>query len=352
MTRESSIGRTHPIAGGGALALASALAFGATTPLLQRFGRGVGPFTTACLLYGGAALLSMHAGPGRSGSPLRRTDMPRLIAVASLGAVAAPVALAWGVQRASGVTASLLLNLEALFTVVFARVLWGEPVGPRVRAALVAMTAAGALVVARAGGSGLDSRWGVMAVAAATLAWAADNAVGRPLADRDPTDVVLTKAGLGAVASACLARAFDEDLPSWPAALALAGCGAVGYGLSLRLYLRAQRAIGAARTGSIFACAPFVGAGLAWAMGERPGGATTVAAGGLCALGIWLHLTERHEHAHEHHAIEHAHSHSHDDAHHAHHHDVYPAASHSHPHTHEPMTHAHPHALDEHHRHH
>jgi drug/metabolite transporter (DMT)-like permease len=309
MTREASGERTHPIAAGGLLAFASALAFGATTPLVQRFGRGVGPFTTAALLYGGAALLSMHAGPDRAESPLRTRDVPRLAAVASLGAVAAPVAFAWGLQRTSGVTASLLLNLEALFTVVLARILWSEPIGARVGGALMAMTAAGALLVAQGSESGVDSRWGVVAVMVATLAWAGDNAVGRPLADRDPTQVVLAKSALGAVASASLAGAFHEAPPEWPAALALAACGAGGYGASLRLYLRAQRSIGAARTGSVFACAPFVGAALAWALGERIGGIVTLAAGALCVLGLWLHLTEKHDHVHSHGDLVHSHPH-------------------------------------------
>jgi len=317
MTRAAWSGRGHPIAAGGALAVASALAFGATTPLVQRFGRGVGPFTTAGLLYGGAALLSMHAGPDRAESPLRTADMPRLAAVAALGAVAAPVALAWGLQRTSGVTASLVLNLEALFTVLLARAVWHEPIGARVGTALAAMTAAGALLVSR-GGEGLDSRLGVVAVVVATLAWAGDNTVGRPLADRDPTHVVLTKAGLGSIASAALAGMFREQLPPWPGALALAALGAGGYGLSLRLYLRAQRSIGAARTGSIFACAPFVGATLAWMLGERVGGALTVVAGALCALGIGLHLTEKHEHVHSHGDLVHSHPHG-LDAEHRHH---------------------------------
>jgi drug/metabolite transporter (DMT)-like permease len=312
MTRTPPSEGAHPIAAGGVLALASAFAFGATTPLVQRFGHGVGPFTTAALLYGGAALLSMHAGPDHADSPLSTRDVPRLAAVAALGAVAAPVALAWGLQRTSGVTASLLLNLEALFTVLLARVLWAEPIGARAFAALVAITAAGALLVAGGSGSEIDSRWGVVAVVVATLAWAGDNTVGRPLADRDPTQVVLAKSGLGGMVSALLAAVFHEGLPPWPAALALAACGAGGYGLSLRLYLRAQRRIGAGRTGSIFACAPFVGAALAWTLGERVGGAATVFAGALAAAGIWLHLTEEHDHVHAHGDVVHSHPHGFD----------------------------------------
>lgn len=353
--------RPGPIASGSAVALASALAFGATTPLVQRFGRDVGPFTTAALLYGGAALVAAlpgvrgvreAAGAGDHDAPLRRRDAPRVAAVALLGAVVAPMALAWGLQHTSGVTASLLLNLEALFTVALAHLVWREPVGGRVGVAVAAMVAGGALLVLERREASMAAGWGALAVIAATLAWAGDNVVGRPLADRDPRQVVLAKSALGAAASLAIGRALREPWPALGAGAALAACGAVGYGASLRLYLRAQRAVGAARTGSIFAAAPFLGAAIAWALGERAGGLATLGAGALCAVGVWLHLTESHEHPHAHEAVEHEHAHRHDDGHHTHPHDVYPAGEHSHPHRHEPVAHSHAHAPDLHHRHH
>lgn len=263
----------------------------------------------------------------------------------------APVALAWGLQRSSGVTASLLLNLEALFTVLLARALWAEPIGPRVGVALAAMTGGGALLVASGGTWSPAAGWGALAVAGATLAWAGDNALGRPLADADPTRVVLAKGALGAVASSLLALALREPWPRWGGACELAACGALGYGASLTLYLRAQRRIGAARTGSIFAAAPFVGASIAWGMGERTAGVVTLVAGALFGVGLWCHLTEAHEHEHEHEAQEHSHAHVHDDWHHRHAHDAYPEGEHTHSHRHERASHAHPHGLDVHHRH-
>ncbi len=345
--------RNNPLAKGSALALAASAAFGATTPLVQRYGRGVGPFITAASLYGGAALFAARP-RSRSDTPLRSRDAGRLLAVALLGAAIAPVSLAWGLGRTSGVTASLLLNAEALFTVLLARVIWGERIGPRVGLALAAMASGGALLVAHGETKSADTVWGAMAVLAATCAWAADNVVGRPLADRDPNRVVLVKSALGATMSLGLARALGESWPSLGSGLALAACGAVGYGASLGLYLRAQRLVGAARTGSIFAAAPFLGAWLAWGMGERAGGVTTIIAGGLCALGVALHLTEAHEHEHEHEPITHEHAHRHDDGHHDHVHDPpYDRASgpHSHVHEHSRLSHVHVHAPDLHHRH-
>ena len=349
------MGATHrPMAAGGALALASAFMFGATTPLVQASGRDLGPFATASLLYAGAALVtvwpSVWPSSGRPDPPPGRRDLGRLCVVAFLGAVVAPVALAWGLQRTNGVTASLLLNLEALFTVVLARLLWAEPIGPRVRAALAATTAGGAILVSAGGGLSRAGGWGALAVLCATLAWAADNTLGRPLSDRDPARVVLAKSLLGASASAALARLAGESLPRVGAALALVACGAAGYGLSLRLYLRAQRLVGAARTGSIFAAAPFAGALVAWAMGQRAAGVPTLLAGTLCAVGVILHVTEGHAHAHVHEPVEHTHAHDHREPHHHHGHDQV-AGEHTHPHRHDAVKHSHEHGLDEHHRH-
>jgi len=56
----------NPIVIGTALAAVAALAFGITTPFIQRLGAGVGPFTTAVLLYLGAAIGAVSWPAGRS----------------------------------------------------------------------------------------------------------------------------------------------------------------------------------------------------------------------------------------------------------------------------------------------
>jgi hypothetical protein len=122
--------------------------------------------------------------------------------------------------------------------------------------------------------------------------------------------------------------------------------------VSLVLFIIALRHLGTARTGAYFSVAPFFGAALAIAMlGERPGIAFWLAAS-LMALGVWLHLSERHEHRHAHDEIQHTHEHVHD-AHHRHAHD-FPwdgREPHVHAHRHEAMVHSHPHYPDLHHRH-
>jgi drug/metabolite transporter (DMT)-like permease len=322
------------------LAVLAALCFGATTPFVARAGHGVGAFSTAALLYAGACLSSLllHLLAPSSGAPL-------------VGAGVAPTLLAFGLQRAGAATGSLLLNLEAVFTVLLAWLLYREPIGRRIASALVLMALGGVALTLDAAAVAGASALGALAVIGATAAWALDNTLSRGLSDQDPVVVVACKGALGAALTACGAVLMSEAMPTVGSSLVLLACGATGYGFSLRLYLLAQRRMGAARTGSVFALAPFVGALLAWILGDRSPGMSTLLAAALFALGVLLHLTERHAHHHAHHAIEHEHPHRHDDGHHEHVHEPAIVGEHSHLHRHDMIEHAHEHAPDLHHEH-
>jgi drug/metabolite transporter (DMT)-like permease len=340
------------IRGGAWLAVLAAVSFGITAPLVKIAGAGAGPFVTAALLYLGAAGVSLvgSRAPSREPPP-RARHAPRLLLVAVIGAVIAPTLLAWGLQRTSATTASLLLNLEAIFTVVLGWAIYREAMGAQVALAVALVAGGSALLVIGNGGAGQTSTLGALAVAIATLGWALDNTLTRPLSDLDPRRVVLAKAGIGAGLSFTASRVLHEASPPIAHALALLACGAVGYGLSLRFYLLAQRHLGAGRTGSIFALGPFVGVLVAWSIGDRQMSVTTALAGLLFVAGITLHASERHRHRHRHAAIEHEHAHRHDDDHHDHPHDPPFQGEHSHPHRHEPSEHAHEHGPDLHHQH-
>ena len=350
------IAATHPALRGGLLALLAAVLFGISTPLLQHAGAGVGPFTTAALLYAGAAVAgALSRRPRAAEARLARADLPRLLAMALFGAVLGPAALAWGLQRTSGTGASLMLTLEAVFTALLARRLYHESVDRRVQAAMGLLLAGGIALVLDQGRAGASSAWGLLAVAAATAAWGLDNSLSRALAERDPSQVVMAKGAIGAAATALLGALASEPLPATGTALALFAIGASGYGLSLRCYLLAQRAFGAARTGSVFAFAPFIGAAVAVVLGDRAPGWPMALGAVLMLAGVLLHLLESHEHEHEHGALDHEHAHRHDDGHHDHTHDdphdPMPTGAHSHRHQHAPTRHSHPHVPDAHHTH-
>src|SRR5207244_5206391 len=104
-------------------------------------------------------------------------------------------------------------------------------------------------------------------------------------------------------------------------------------------------------TGAYFSTAPFVGAVISiLLLGDK----LTVEFGAAAALmgaGVWLHLTERHDHLHRHEPMEHEHLHYHDEHHqHTHGPNDPPGEPHSHWHRHEELVHSHPHYPDIHHR--
>ena len=167
----------------------------------------------------------------------------------------------------------------------------------------------------------------------------------------DATWVASVKGWVAGSVNLVLALSLGATLPNWAHLGAAMLVGFFAYGVSLTLFVMGLRHLGTARTGAYFSIAPFFGAVLALAMGE-PVTLPLLVAGALIAVGIWLHLTERHVHTHVHEAMEHRHEHVHD-AHHQHEHDfpVAPGTRHSHQHRHTATVHAHPHFPDMHHQH-
>ncbi len=342
-----------PLQLGVLLAVAAATAFGLTVPLVGWAGSGVGPLSTAALLYAGASLASVaqKAFVREAGTPLTRRSVPALVLMSLAGAAIAPTAFAWGLQRTGPVTGGLFLNLEAVWTVVFARIFYREHLGPRVLVAVALMTAGGVLLSTSGQGAASLSLAGVAAVLLATIAWAADNTIARQFAQSRPLSVVTAKGALGAALTFSLALLLGEpSLTLWRAVVLLLA-GATGYGVSLRLYLLAQRRIGAARTASVFALAPFIGAALGLALVPAQLGWSQLFAAVLFAAGVAVHALERHHHHHRHQALTHEHPHRHDDGHHAHSHDAPAEDEHSHAHAHDAAEHSHEHADDVHHGH-
>src|SRR5208283_711605 len=208
---------------------------------------------------------------------------------------------------------------------------------------------AGAVIISWEG-NGIVLDFGALLVAAACLAWGIDNNVTRKLSSSDPVMIAMIK-GLAA-GSVNVALAFQRGAAAPPLPY-VAGAGIIGFlgiGVSLVLFVLALRHLGTARTGAYFSLAPFIGASTAILLLHDPLTPKLVVSACLMGVGLWIHLSERHEHAHAHEALEHEHSHAHD-AHHQHEHDGPGVEPHSHWHRHDPLTHAHPHYPDLHHRH-
>ena len=342
------------------LAIGSAVLFGASTPLAKLLlGGGVDPWLLAGLLYLGSGLGlavlyrvrgAVSAAP--SEAPLRRADLPWLALVVLIGGGVGPVLLMLGLRTTAASAAALLLNLEGLATMAIAWLAFRENVDRRVLLGAFAILA-GAAVLSWQNGAAGGIGWGALAICGACLAWGLDNNLTRKLSAADPLQIAMAKGVAAGAANLGLALIVgNAALPGAGLAIGAGVVGFVGYGVSLVLFMLALRHLGAARTGAYFSTAPFIGAALAVVGFGEPVTVQFALAATLMAVGLFLHLAERHEHEHAHAATEHEHRHAHDEHHRHEHAPEDPAGEpHTHRHRHAPVVHKHPHYPDLHHRH-
>jgi drug/metabolite transporter (DMT)-like permease len=337
-------------------ALSAALLFGASTPFAKLLALDVSPILLAGLLYLGSGLgltlLRLARDRGISAPQLRPREWPWFLGAILAGGVLGPTLLMYGLQRSSAGNASLLLNLEGIFTALLAWIVFRENAGRRVVLGMLCIVAGGAVLALSQAGTGAGGWRGELAIALACLCWALDNNLTRKVSAADAVFIAATKGLVAGTTNVVLALALGEKLPPLPLLAAAMTIGVLGYGLSLVLFVLALRGLGSARTGAYFSTAPFLGAAIAVLALHEPTSWAFWLSALLMAAGVWLHLTEHHEHEHTHAAMTHSHSHRHD-LHHQHQHQ-FPwdgTEPHVHEHQHQPLTHRHPHYPDLHHRH-
>jgi drug/metabolite transporter (DMT)-like permease len=336
--------------------LSAALLFGAGTPLAKLLLAQASPWMLAALLYlgSGLGLALLRRIRGAPAVRMEPGEIKWLAGAIAAGGVAGPVLLMMGLAGMPASAASLLLNAEAVFTALLAWFVFRENFDRRVALGMLAIVAGG-LVLAWPGRTSWPQWQPALFVTAACLAWAMDNNLTRKVSLADASWLSMVKGLAAGATNLALALSLGATWPAWPVVAAAGLVGFASYGASLTLFVVGLRELGTARTGAYFSVAPFFGAVVAIVLLGEPVTAPLLAAGVLMAIGVALHLSERHVHRHVHEALEHAHEHVHGagDVHHDHVHQppVEPGTRHSHPHRHEPMVHSHPHYPDAHHRH-
>jgi drug/metabolite transporter (DMT)-like permease len=336
-------------------ALGAAVLFGLSTPFAKLLLSDISPLLLAGLLYAGsgvglAVLLTLRSASSRS-SLVRPpgSSIGWLLGATLFGGAVGPYLLMQGLTQIDSATASLVLNLEGVFTALLAWFAFKEDFDRRILLGMAFIIAGGVILSLNpAHGTGV---LGPLLIGCACLAWAIDNNLTRKVSINDAMIIACTKGLVAGAVNIALALRLGLSLPPAAKMLQAGVLGFVGYGMSLTLFVIALRHLGTARTAAYFSVSPFLGAALAVALGA-PFTLTLLLAGLMMGLGVWLHLTERHVHTHQHEPTEHAHVHLHD-AHHQHSHGFKwdGKEPHSHPHIHEPLEHAHAHFPDIHHRH-
>ena len=338
-------------------ALIAAVLFGTSIPFVKQFVGDMPAMLLVGILYLGSGvglcMLRVFRDRGWRNPELTSKEWPWLLSAVAFGGLAGPILLMLGLLYTTAASASLLLNLEVVFTAVLAWVVFKENTDQKIITGMLCIVAGGLLLswTEQDGGFGTGNMPGSLYILAACLCWAIDNNLMRKVSVSDTLFTAGFKGIVSAVVNIGWALLLGYTIPIWPVSGTVMIIGFLGYGLSLVLFLLALRGLGAARTGAYFWAAPFFGAAIPVGFFQESTSVWFWGAGLLMAIGLYLHLTEQHEHVHQHIGLRHAHRHVHDE-HHQHTHDPWDEKEpHDHVHEHMMLEHSHRHVPDIHHRH-
>ena len=144
---------------------------------------------------------------------------------------------------------------------------------------------------------GVVWRGGVGLIVAACFCWALDNNFTQKVSGGDPLRIAALK---GLSAGSCNWLLGQAQWPTPQVLPAATLNGTFGYGVSLAAFVSALRYLGTNRTGAYFSLAAFVGASLSLVLFHQTITARFLGAALCMAAGVYLHLTENHEHQHTH----------------------------------------------------
>jgi len=238
--------------------------FGASAPLAKGLLASITPQLLAGLLYVGSGCgLAVYrfAKGARSEAPLGRVDIPWLAGAIAFGGVVGPLLLMIGLTRTPASGASLLLNLEGVFTALLAWFVFHENVDRRIALGMLAIVAGG-IVLTWQGRAEWGGIAGPLAIAGACACWATDNNLTQKVSGGDPVQIAMFKGLVAGLVNVGIAAALGARIPAVGPLVGALVVGLFSYGVSLVLFVRALRYLGTARTGAYFSTAPFVGAAL------------------------------------------------------------------------------------------
>ena len=322
-------------------AILAAVFYAVNVPISKDLLREVGPTTMAALLYLGAGvgigMLSLFSrNSWEKSEPLSKKDLPYVIGMIVLD-IAAPIFLMLGISYGSSANASLLGNFEIVATTLIALFIFREAVSKRLWAAIALITLS-SILLSFEGTDSFRFSYGSLFVLLATVCWGFENNCTRNIASKSTYEIVVLKGIFSGLGSLLIAFTMRESMPGTGYTVVALLLGFVSYGLSIFLYVRAQRVLGAAKTSAYYAVAPFIGAFLSFVFLKEQLSWKYLTALAVMIAGSALVVVDTliRQHAHQHvhtfththdgsthtHTVVHTHEHNHyvTDSKHGHHH--------------------------------
>ena len=240
----------------------AALLYALSTPFLKMTLVVVQPVFLAGLLYFGAGIgMLIMCMFTKESVPFARKQYPYVLGMILLD-ILAPILLLYGLRLSVAENAALLNNFEIVATSVFAFFIFKEKISIRLRYAIIIITIASILLSVENLQSSLNFSFGSVLIILATMVWGLENNFTRNLSDNSPIKITAIKGIFSGLSSILLAYFINQIIFDTTLILLSMLLGFVTYGLSIMFYIFAQRSLGAAKTSSFYALAPFLGAGI------------------------------------------------------------------------------------------
>ena len=284
---------TRPHKTGILLAVLAAAFYALNSPLSKLLLDHMPPTLMAGFLYAGAglgmgviALIRKAANVQKNESRISKKELPYTIAMILLD-IAAPICLMIGLNRTTAANASLLNNFEIVATALIALAVFRERISPRLFGGILFVTLSCA-VLSFEDITSLRFSVGSLFILLAAVCWGFENNCTRKISSKDPLQIVLLKGIFSGLGSVIIGLCLGERLSSLWSVIAVLGVGSVAYGLSIFLYVYAQRSLGAARTSAYYAIAPFIGVLLSLVIFREMPTYVYFIALALMIVGTWL----------------------------------------------------------------
>ena len=255
------------------LAFLAAVFYAINTPVSKFLLNNVTPTFMAAFLYLGAGvgvgiMYLFHIKKEEKAERLTKQDLPYTIGMIVLD-IAAPIFLMIGIKMGTASNASLLGNFEIVVTTLMALLIFKEQVSGKLWIAIGFITLS-SIVLSFEGSGSFQFSIGSLCVILATCCWGLENNCTRKISDKSTYEIVVLKGIISGGGSFTIAMVLGEKIPEMIYIAIVMLLGFVAYGLSIFLYIRAQRNLGAAKTSAYYAVAPFIGSFLAFVVnGEK-----------------------------------------------------------------------------------
>ena len=223
--------------------------------------------------------------------PIGKKQYPYVMGMILLD-IAAPIFLLLGLLHTTAANTSLLNNFEIVATALIALAVFGEKISARLWVG-IAFVLMSCTLLSFEDVSGLQFSLGSVFILLACLCWGIENNCTRKLSAKDPLEIVLIKGIFSGLGSVMVGLMVGERITHAWSILPVLGVGCVAYGLSIFVYVYAQRLLGAARTSAFYAVAPFIGVVLSLLVFRDLPNYTFCAALALMVIGTWLCASDR-----------------------------------------------------------